>query len=317
MVNENDDNFALSVQHVGHEFHNGTVKKVLYDINFDVRAGQIVSLVGGSGCGKSTLLRAILGTHPPTSGQILVDGEPVNGPSKNVGIVYQNYALYDFLNVEENIAFGLKLANSSIPFRIFRPFAFRELHKKHLEEARFWIDKVGLTGNEKAMPFELSGGMKQRVAVAQALIMRSSLLLLDEPFGALDQVTREGLQMLLLNLYQENLVAKKAGNRPPLTILIVTHEIKEALYVSDRIIGLSKYHEHGSEGSTVVYDKPSPVFKPTDPRDWSRFAAQEHEINEVVLSKKANVRHEKYIRIWDESDMVALPGDENLSLDRI
>ena len=305
-----ENGIALSVRGVHQSFGN---KHVLNNVNLDVKAGQIVAIVGPSGCGKSTLLRSILGTHPPTKGEIIAEGGKVDGPSRKVGIVYQDYALYPFLTAEKNVAFGPKMDQTNIFWRAFFYHKWLKLQKTHLEDARKWLAKVRLLDAKDNYPSELSGGMKQRVAVAQALAMRPSILLMDEPFGALDEATRESLQLMLLEFYQENMRVKKAGGVPPYTILIVTHELNEALYVSDRVIGLTQYHPDGKNGATVVYDFPAPVFHPGDPKDTEKFAKQKEEIRNIVFSPD-NVNNAKtLIRLWGESDEF-LPG---LSTDRI
>ncbi|CAN0373038.1 unnamed protein product, partial [Ectocarpus sp. 4 AP-2014] len=181
----------LEIKHVHHAYG---PKKVLNNVNLRVEAGQVIGLVGPSGCGKSTLLRAILGTHPPSSGEVLVGGQTMTRPSRDVGIVYQHYSLYDFLTARENVAFGPKLDQTSTPFRLFNYFGWRKLRAQHLEQADAMLKKVGLYEARDQYPAQMSGGMRQRVAIAQALIMEPRVLLLDEPFGALDEATREELQ---------------------------------------------------------------------------------------------------------------------------
>ncbi len=213
-------------------------KRVLYDVNLRIVRGQIVALVGPSGCGKSTLLRAILGTHPPQQGRVLMNDQPVTEPGRDRGIVYQRYSLFPFLTAEKNVAFGPMLDQTSLFFRATQFWKWWALHQRHLEQARDLLCKLKLGESLKHYPAELSGGMCQRVAIAQALIMKPQILLLDEPFGALDEATREEMQQMLLDLYMENVTAKREGRPPPYTILIVTHELNEALYVADRVIGL-------------------------------------------------------------------------------
>lgn len=282
---------VLSIRGVFHAFGE---HQVLHDVNLDVERGSIVGIVGPSGCGKSTLFRAIVGTHPPQDGVLVVHtGEgtarPVRGPGRDRGIVYQRYSLFPFLTALDNVAIAPTLDQTSIPYRIFRPFAWRRLRKKYREEARAMLEKVGLGDSIHRYPSELSGGMCQRVAIAQALIMKPEILLLDEPFGALDEATREELQRMLLTLNVENLEARKKGLRPPYTILIVTHELNEAIYVGDRVIGLSQYwnwKEKGftrSPGATIVYDNCSPVYLPDQERDLEAFAQQREEIRHVVF----------------------------------
>jgi len=290
---------ALEVKNVSHWF--GT-NLVLHDVNLDIAAGQIVSLVGPSGCGKSTLLRAILGTHPPKEGEIRADGVLIDGPTRDVGIVYQHYSLYDFLTAQQNVAIGPMFDQTSLFFRFFQFFPWRQLHQQHLRRARELLTKFGLAEAVDLYPSEMSGGMRQRVAIAQALIMKPKVLLLDEPFGALDEATREELQLMLLNLYQENLQARDDGETPPHTILIVTHELNEALYVADRIVGLSQYHQGGERGATIVYDKAAPVFHPDDPKDAADFFRQKEEIRQAVFDPQSLQQHEQYITFWNDHE---------------
>jgi len=296
--------YALEIKEVSHWF--GT-NKVLNKINLQIAHGQIVAVVGPSGCGKSTLLRAIFGTHPPKAGQILADNEPITKPCRSVGIVYQHYTLYDFLTAKENVAFGLKLDQTNLPHRLFQFPKWRELQNQHFAQSIEFLNRVGLSHAVDKYPHEMSGGMCQRVAIAQAMIMKPKILLLDEPFGALDESTRTELQLLLLRFYQENLEAKRAGQTAPHTILIVTHELNEALYVSDRVIGLSQYHADGVNGATIVYDRPSPVFHPDDPRDFDIFLSQREELRQVVFDSESKRRHEEFVTFWNEhADLQAL-----------
>lgn len=288
---------ALSVRDVHHWFGSN---RVLGGVTFEVPAGQIVALVGPSGCGKSTLLRAVLGTHPPKQGEILASGHNIRTPNRDVGIVFQNYSLYDFMTARENVAFGLKLDETSTPYRLFNYFSWRKLRAKHLAMADELLEKVQLGEAARLYPSEMSGGMRQRVAIAQALIMRPKILLLDEPFGALDEATREELQLMLLRLYEENLAAIAEGKPAPYTILMVTHELNEAIYVSDRILGLSQYHSEGSNGARIVYDRPAPVFGSGDDRDFSQFNTQKDEIRKAVFDDEFNQHHEEYVTFWDE-----------------
>ncbi len=288
---------ALEVKHVSHWFGQN---KVLGDVHFEIRAGQIVAIVGPSGCGKSTLLRAILGTHPPLRGEIWTSGQLVTKPSRDVGIVYQHYSLYDYMTARKNVAFGLMLDETNLSFRAFRPFLWRALRRRHLAEADKYLDKVHLSHAADLYPHEMSGGMRQRVAIAQALIMKPQILLLDEPFGALDEATREDLQLMLLELYQENLEARAAGKKPPYTILIVTHELNEAIYVSDRVLGLSQYHSEGTEGSRIVYDRPAPIFHPDDSRDFTAFRQQKEDLRKQVFDPATLQHHSEFVTLWKE-----------------
>jgi NitT/TauT family transport system ATP-binding protein len=182
--------------------------------------GEFVAVLGPSGCGKSTVLRLIAGLapqHPATSGEVLVGGRPVSGPGADRGMVFQDYTSFDHRTVEDNIAFGLECRG--VPVRERR------------ERARAWIAKVGLSVDRDALkyPHELSGGMRQRVAIARTLILHPRIILMDEPFGALDPSTRLQMQDLLVNLWRD-LQA---------TVFFVTHSIEEAVYLGDRVYVLS------------------------------------------------------------------------------
>lgn len=305
--------YALEIRNVSHRFGDFPV---LDRINLKIWPGQIVAIVGPSGCGKSTLLKAILGTHPPSEGEILADGQPVTGPTRNVGIVFQQYSLYDFLTAEGNVAFGLKLDQSSFFSRLALFPKYLKQRRQHLTQAREFLEKVGLEHACGKYPGEMSGGMKQRVAVAQALIMRPKVVLLDEPFGALDEAMREELQYMLLGFYQENLQRKREGKRPEYTILMVTHELNEAIFVADRVIGMSRFHTEGDQGATIVYDKPCPVFHPDDPRDYSKFVDQREELRRAVFDDEYIKDRNKYVTFWNDLSRLAegqsmQPNEEN------
>ncbi len=288
---------AVEVKGLSHWFGS---QRVLNDINLKITEGQIVALVGPSGCGKSTLLKAILGTHPPSEGEVIVDGEVMDGPSRRVGIVYQHYSLFDFLTAERNVAFGLKLDATSLPFRMFMLPKWLQLQREHLDKSREYLQRVGLEASARKYPTELSGGMRQRVAIAQSLILKPKLLLLDEPFGALDEATRESLQMMLLGFYQENLKAKAEGRTPEYTILIVTHELNEAIYVANRVIGLSRFHDQADRGAMVVYDRSCPVFHPDDPKDLEKLVEQREQLRRAVFDPAYVKHHSKYVSFWNE-----------------
>lgn len=285
--------------------HNYGENNILHNIVSTITPGQFVALVGHSGCGKSTLFKTILGTLRPSKGEVLVNNLKVKGPNRNVGIVFQQYTLDSSLTVEQNVALGLKLDQTNIPFRIFKHFKWRELRKKHIEQSHEVLKRVRLAEEQfKKYPADLSGGQKQRVAIAQALIMKPSVILLDEPFGALDESNRESAQRMLQRMYQENIEAKKNNQIPPHTLLIVTHELNEAIIVSDRVIGLSRYWNDGLEngkkaGATIVYDKTAPTYHPDDPKELYNLIHQKEEIREVVLSGKDKDPKE-FVTFWDD-----------------
>jgi len=288
-------------------------KRVLGDVNLKVARGQFLSLVGPSGCGKSTLLRAIVGTHPPRQGQILLfspgqttPGKPITQPGRDRGIVYQHYSLFPFLTAQDNVAVGLMLDQTNIPFRLFRFAEWRRLSKTHRAMAADFLTTLKLADAMRLYPHEMSGGMRQRVAIAQAMIMKPDFILLDEPFGALDEATREELQQMLLSLYAENRQARLQGKPPPYSLIIVTHELNEAIYVGDRVVGLSQYWDWRQAGyaefpgASIVYDKASPVFDPHHVRDFELFAAQREEIRRTVFDPTLLQHREQYVTYWND-----------------
>lgn len=277
-------------------------RRVLHEVNLRILRGQFVALVGPSGCGKSTLFRAVVGTHPVGDGEIRLypgqgapQGVAITGPGRDRGIVYQQYSLFPFLTAQENVAIGLTLDGTSIPGRIFRPFRWRRQRRDNLDQAAEMLQRLGLGAALNRYPHELSGGMRQRVALAQAIILQPEIILLDEPFGALDEATREDLQSMLRQLNEENRAARRQAGVPPLTLIIVTHELNEALYVGDRVVGLSQHWNWAAEGytespgATVVYDKPAPGGAAKVQRDTGQFRAQREEIRHCVFATHPTV----------------------------
>ncbi|RNC93020.1 MAG: ABC transporter ATP-binding protein [Synechococcus sp. YX04-3] len=198
----------LLVQNLSKQFGD---KAVLEDINFSMQSGEFITFVGSSGCGKSTLLRLIAGLDHPSGGRIHVDGSPVEGPGPDRGMVFQKYSLYPWLTAADNVAFGMRLQGmTSADVR---------------NRTAYFLEVVGLQDAANKLPRELSGGMQQRVAIARALATNPSVLLLDEPFGALDLQIRETMQEFLLQLWQ----------RTGLTVLLITHDVEEALVLAQRV----------------------------------------------------------------------------------
>lgn len=189
----------------------------LQDINLHVETGEFVCVVGTSGSGKTTLLRLIAGLDTPSSGEILMEGQPITGPGSDRGVVFQSYTLYPWMTVAENVGFGLKLMG--VPKR----------HRR--AQIDYYLEVVGLSGFARALPKSLSGGMKQRVAIARALACQPKVLLLDEPFGALDVQTKEAMQQFLLRVWHRT--------RP--SIFMITHDVEEAVFLAQRIYGLSAH----------------------------------------------------------------------------
>jgi NitT/TauT family transport system ATP-binding protein len=187
---------------------------VLKDINMTIEQGEFICAVGASGSGKSTLLRQIAGLDTPTLGEVSIDGKCVTGPGPDRGMVFQHYTLYPWMTVQENAEFGLKL--QGVP------------KQQRREQASYYLSVVGLTQFAQSLPKELSGGMKQRVAIARALTSEPKVLLMDEPFGALDIHTKESMHEFMLDLWQ----------RTNITIFMITHDVEEAVFLSNRIYAL-------------------------------------------------------------------------------
>jgi len=208
----------LTLAEVGKTYaaHEGPLV-ALEPVSFTLGEGEFVSLVGPSGSGKSTLLHLVAGLEPATHGEILLNGHRITGPSRERGIVFQNYTLFPWLTVEENVRFPQQLAAN----RTLRDPAY----------PAYLLELMGLAKFARAYPRELSGGMKQRAAIARALVSRPRLLLMDEPFGALDAQTREDMQELI------SLLSRHEG----VSVLFVTHDIEEAIYLGDRVLVLSPH----------------------------------------------------------------------------
>ncbi len=205
-------------------FHAGTPKAftAIRDVTFRIDDipdyGEFVAIVGPSGCGKSTILNLIHGfpdVYPPTRGEVLVRGEPVIGPGRDRGMVFQRYSSFPHLTVLGNVLFGLELNASSMGLS----------RAAMVERAREWIAKVGLEGHEHKYPHQLSGGQQQRVAIARSLVVKPRIILMDEPFSALDEPTRYEMQRLIMELWHE----------VQATVLIVTHSLAEAVFLGDRV----------------------------------------------------------------------------------
>ena len=204
---------TLTLQNLSKQYEvKGAALPVLQDISLSITPGEFVSIVGASGCGKSTLLRLIIGLEEGYQGQILLDGQRIKGTSLNRGIVFQEHRLFPWLNVRDNI--GLGLLNSD------------QTEGQKRMAVNEHIELVGLNGFETAYPHQLSGGMSQRVAIARALVNRPDILLLDEPFGALDALTRAHLQQELHRIWQQE----------GITMILVTHDVEEAVYLGDKVV---------------------------------------------------------------------------------
>jgi len=217
---------------------------VLENVSLTVASRAFVALVGPSGCGKSTFLRLILGQERPTRGTILLDGAPLPAePDAGRGVVFQRYSVFPHLSVLGNVVLGRELSSSRLAGRLFG--ARRRAAE---EEARRLIAEVGLAGSEGKYPAQLSGGMQQRLALAQALIMKPKVLLLDEPFGALDPGIRADIHVLMKRLWNEN----------PMTVVMVTHDMREAFTLATRVVAFERPRDRSEEklryGATITKD---------------------------------------------------------------
>lgn len=229
---ETQDPDTLIIDQVSKSFLiNGQSVDILQNVNLNIKQGEFVSIIGPSGCGKSTLLRLIVGLELGFSGKISLNNRPIQGANVDRGMVFQEARLYPWLTVEENIIFGLPETYSKADAT--------DLVAKHLE-------LVGLKNFAKAYPYQLSGGMQQRASIARALINRPQVLLLDEPFGALDAITRIQMQQEIIRIWQ----AEKT------TILLVTHDIDEAVFLGDKVVIMSQ--RPATVKSIIPVDLPRP-----------------------------------------------------------
>ena len=212
----------------------GITYNALEQMNFAVEPGEFVSIIGSSGCGKSSTLSILAGLREPTEGKYQIDGRISHGTGRNRGVVFQHYSLFPWMTAEENVSFGIRQA-------------FPDTTQAEASDvARGYLKKVGLTGFEEKYPYQLSGGMQQRTAIARTLAMQPEILLLDEPFGAIDARNRILLQDLLLDVLGQESQQK--------TIVFVTHDIDEAILLSDRILFMDK--KHILEEFSVPFSRP-------------------------------------------------------------
>jgi len=246
---------TLQVKNLNKEFNSAQGKvTALKDISFETYKREFVCVIGPSGCGKSTLIRILAGLETPTSGQVLLDGNQVDGPSQERGMVFQGYTLFPWLTIKRNVMFGLEMAGHS--------------RAGSEEQAYQWIDLVGLSKFADAYPHQLSGGMKQRVAIARALANQPRILLMDEPFGALDAQTRAKMQSYIHEIWKNIDV----------TILFITHDLDEAIYLADRILVLKA---HPGEVNEVIE---VPVPQPRSAEDLlsPEFLATKKRLEELI-----------------------------------
>ncbi len=253
----------LALDHVSKTYPNGV--HALDAFTITVKPGEIVAIVGGSGCGKSTLLRAISGLDTPTGGKIVLDGETIKSPNEKIGVIFQEPRLLPWLSVADNVGFGL---------------ADRPRAECNARVAAA-LERVGLSEKAGAWPRELSGGQAQRVSIARALIMRPEVLLLDEPFSALDAFTRIDLQDHLLNLW--------ADTKP--TLVIVTHDVDESIVLADRVIVMRP--RPGRIQEEVVTDLPRPRDRQSAAFDFAKrrvMAALDRSLDRRVITSDDEIK---------------------------
>jgi sulfonate transport system ATP-binding protein len=260
----------LSIAHLGKNY---AALRALDNITLDVAHGEIVAVVGGSGCGKSTLLRLVCGLDNPTQGQVALDGDIIAAPHEKIGIVFQEPRLLPWLTVAGNVGFGLA----------DRPKG------ESAERVARQLERVGLSDKATAWPRELSGGQAQRVAIARALIMRPEVLLLDEPFSALDAFTRVDLQDHLLNLWNES--------KP--TLIMVTHDVEEAIALADRIIVMRPHP--GRVADEIEIDLPRPRDRQSAAFDFAKrrvLAALDRSLDRAVRAEHPEQKAAQGAAMW-------------------
>ncbi len=252
----------LVVRHLSKEFRVGRERVVAVDdVSFAVADNEFVSVVGPSGCGKSTLLTIAAGLAEPTGGSILIDDEIIRGPGRDRGVVFQTYSLYPWLTVRGNVEFALRGEKISR----------KERRRRAVEQ----LEVVGLGGFADAYPAQLSGGMRQRVAIARSLSYRPSVLLMDEPFGALDALNRRTMQELLTNVWEHH----------RLTVLFITHDIDEAVFLSDRVLVMSARPGRIVEEIAIPLERPRRVEMQTS----ATFVALKRRLLDLITATEPDM----------------------------
>ncbi|MGB5301145.1 MAG: ABC transporter ATP-binding protein [Thiogranum sp.] len=270
----------LEVKGLSKEFEtpHGTII-ALKDISFQTHKREFVCVIGASGCGKSTLIRLLAGLETPTRGDVLLDGQVVRGPGPDRGMVFQGYTLFPWRTVKRNVMFGLEMAGRGrMPAE---------------EEAMQWIELVGLTRFANSYPHQLSGGMKQRVAIARALANQPRILLMDEPFGALDAQTRAKMQAYLMEIWKNI----------DITILFITHDLDEAVYLADRILVLKAHPGEVQELIEVPVPQPRSAQQFLSPE----FLTTKKRLEELIhpaQEEDANGDHLNMVRMVSVNDEV-------------
>jgi len=275
----------LRLRNVGKQFvaaRTGQLTTAVTGVNLDIQSGEFVCVVGPSGCGKSTVMNLIAGLDTPTTGTIEANGAPIRGPGADRGVMFQDYALMPWMSVHDNIGFGLHYGSPG-----------KGLSREQRDaRIRHFIDLVGLDGSEKKYPHQLSGGMRQRVALARLLANEPDILLMDEPLGALDAQTRLILQVELLRIWGET---GQMGSRK--TALFITHDIEEAVFLADRVVVMSTHP--GRVKAVIPIDLPRPRTEHI--RGEPRFSQLSEQIWNLI-------RDEAYRAIDDKGPAATAPA---------
>jgi sulfonate transport system ATP-binding protein len=261
----------LVLDSVGKTYPNGV--QALDGVSLEVELGEIVAVIGGSGCGKSTLLRAISGLDRPTRGTVVLDGEPIMAPQEKIGMLFQEPRLLPWLSVADNVGFGLDGCS----------------RQEREQRVRAQLTRVGLTEKANVWPRELSGGQAQRAALARALVTRPEVLLLDEPFSALDAFTRVDLQDHLLKLWEDQ--------KP--TLVVVTHDVDEAIVLADRVVVLRP--RPGRIADEIEIDLPRPRDRQSAAFDFAKrrvLAALDRSLDRSVATAEAEHKAEQGAAMW-------------------
>jgi NitT/TauT family transport system ATP-binding protein len=233
--------------------------RVVDDVTYDIHDGDFIAVIGPSGCGKTTMMGMLAGFQKPTTGKVLFDGHPVQGPGPERGVIFQEYGVFPWLTVKENIAFGLKLKANHVPL------------KERDQTCEHYLALMGLTDFANSYPKHLSGGMRQRLAIARAYAVKPQFLLMDEPFGALDAQTRANMQNLLLN------VLATEGK----TVMLITHSVEEAIYLASRIVVVTARPARIKE----IIDVPFAYPRDESLQERAEFGELRSHIRELVMSE--------------------------------
>ena len=248
--------------------------RVVDDVTYDINDGEFIAVIGPSGCGKTTMMNMLAGFQKPTKGKVLFDGTPVNGPGPERGVIFQEYGVFPWLTVKENITFGLQLKANHVPA------------SKRKQICEHYLSLMGLTDFANSYPKHLSGGMRQRLAIARAYAVKPQFLLMDEPFGALDAQTRANMQNLLLN------VLSAEGK----TVMLITHSVEQAIYLASRIVVVTARPARIKE----IIDVPFAYPRDESLQERAEFVELRSRIRQLVMSEyRAQQAQIQPVSLWE------------------